>query len=118
MQNHFELFQLPVQYELNRDALDSAYREIQSRVHPDKFVQTSDAEKRVAMQWATQTNEAYQTLKDPLKRATYFMPIKRCRSYRLNQIRRCQLLFSCSKMEWREAFDEARQATTVPRCLP
>ena len=36
MQNHFELF--PVHYEVNRDA-GLRHREIQSRVHPDKFVQ-------------------------------------------------------------------------------
>ena len=71
MQNHFELFQLQQRFSLNQAQLDTAYREVQSKVHPDKFVQASDAEKRVAMQWSTRANEAYQTLKKPLKRATY-----------------------------------------------
>ena len=39
--------------------------------HPDRFVNATDAEKRVAMQWATRANEAYQTLKNPQKRARY-----------------------------------------------
>ena len=71
MKNHFELFQMPVMFEIDTQQLDAAYREVQGRVHPDKFVTATDAEKRVAMQWATRANEAYQTLKNPLKRAMY-----------------------------------------------
>ncbi len=71
MQNHFELFHLPQQFAVDAQALDSAYRDVQNRVHPDKFVNATDAEKRVAMQWATRANEAYQTLKHPQKRAQY-----------------------------------------------
>ena len=69
MQNHFELFQLPARFDVDMDTLDAAYREVQGRVHPDRFVNASDAEKRVAMQWATRANEAYQTLRNPQKRA-------------------------------------------------
>src|SRR3990172_4334329 len=71
MQNHFDLFQLPQHFTIDVGALDVAYHEVQNRVHPDKFVSATDAEKRVAMQWATRANEAYQTLKNPLKRAAY-----------------------------------------------
>ena len=71
MQNHFELFGLPARFEVDMGALDAAYREVQGRVHPDRFVNASDAEKRVAMQWATRANEAYQTLRNPMLRARY-----------------------------------------------
>ena len=71
MQNHFELFHLPQQFAVDLKALDQAYRDVQNQVHPDKFARSPDAEKRVAMQWATRANEAYQTLKSPLRRATY-----------------------------------------------
>jgi molecular chaperone HscB len=50
-------FNLPQQFAVDAAALDSAYRDVQSRVHPDKFVSATDAEKRVAMQWATRANE-------------------------------------------------------------
>lgn len=40
-------------------------------VHPDRFATRSAAEKRVAMQWSSQANEAYRTLKDPMSRARY-----------------------------------------------
>ena len=71
MQNHFELFNLPQQFAVDTGALDGAFRDVQGRVHPDRFVNATDAEKRVAMQWATRANEAYQTLKNPQKRAQY-----------------------------------------------
>jgi len=71
MDNHFALFQMPVSFDIDIGQLDAAFRELQGRVHPDRFAAASDAEKRVAMQWATRANEAYQTLKNPLKRAAY-----------------------------------------------
>ncbi|MEA5097896.1 MAG: co-chaperone HscB, partial [Burkholderiaceae bacterium] len=63
MQNHFDLFHLPQQFALDMTALDSAYREVLGQVHPDRFVNASEADRRAALQWATQANEAYQTLK-------------------------------------------------------
>lgn len=110
MQNHFELFQLPISYELDRTALDTAYREVQSRVHPDKFVQASDAEKRVAMQWATQANEAYQTLKDPIKRATYLCNLHGV-DLQTESNTAMPAAFLMQQMEWREAFDDARHSS-------
>jgi len=68
MQNHFELFHLPQRFAIDMDALDHAYREVQNRVHPDRFGSATDTEKRVAMQWATRANEAYQTLRSPFRR--------------------------------------------------
>lgn len=40
-------------------------------MHPDRFATRSAAEKRVAMQWSSQANEAYRILKDPMSRARY-----------------------------------------------
>ncbi|CAI8718002.1 Fe-S protein assembly co-chaperone HscB [Methylocaldum szegediense] len=73
--NYFELFQLPPMFQLDLDQLESRYREIQGRVHPDKAAHLSDAEKRLFLQWATIANEAYTTLKRPLDRARYLLRI-------------------------------------------
>ena len=90
-------------------ALDVAYREVQREVHPDRFATASDAEKRLAAQWATQANGAYRTLKSPLNRGRYFL--------RLNGINTEEesntampLEFLMQQMEWREAVVEARAA--------
>ncbi len=108
MQNHFELFQLPQQFALDQGQLDAAYREVQNQVHPDKFVQASEAEKRVAMQWATRANEAYQTLKKPLKRARYLCELQGV-DLQTESNTSMPGAFLMQQMEWRESFDDARQ---------
>ena len=72
-QDHFSLFGLPNRYALDAVALERAYREIQARIHPDKFVNAGEAEKRASMQWTTRVNEAYRTLRDPVLRAKYLL---------------------------------------------
>ena len=55
--------------------LDGAYRDIQSKIHPDRYANAGDAERRASMQMTTQVNEAYRTLKSPLQRATYLLAL-------------------------------------------
>lgn len=109
MQNHFDLFQLPQQFKIDASALDVAYHEVQNRVHPDKFVNATDAEKRVAMQWATRANEAYQTLKDSLKRAAYLCELHGI-DLQTESNTAMPMAFLMQQMEWREALDDARAA--------
>ena len=109
MQNHFELFQLPPRFDIDMNALDSAYREIQGRVHPDRFVNASDAEKRVAMQWATRANEAYQTLRNPQKRAQYLCEINGV-DLQTESNTAMPTDFLMEQMELRELLDDARDA--------
>jgi molecular chaperone HscB len=109
MQNHFDLFHLPPTFAIDPVALDRAYHDVQNQVHPDKFTTASDAEKRVAMQWATRANEAYETLKNPLRRASYL-----CELHGIDlQIESNTAMprdFLMQQMEWREALDDARTA--------
>ena len=107
MQNHFELFNLPQRFALDTSALDAAYRDVQGRVHPDKFVNATDAEKRVAMQWATRANEAYQTLKNPQKRAQYLCELNGV-DLQTESNTAMPMAFLMQQMEWREALGEAR----------
>ncbi len=107
MQSHYDLFNLPQQFTVDPTALDQAYRRVQSQVHPDKFVTGSDSEKRVAMQWATRANEAYQTLKDPLKRATYLCELHGV-DLETESNTAMPRAFLMQQMEWRETLDEIR----------
>ena len=56
-------------------ALERAYRDIQSRIHPDRHAHAGDAERRASMQWTTRVNEAYRTLKSPVQRAKYLLEL-------------------------------------------
>jgi molecular chaperone HscB len=112
MQNHFELFHLPQRFAVDSSALDNAYREVQSRVHPDRFVSATDTEKRVAMQWATRANEAYQTLKNPFKRAAYLCELNGI-DLQTESNTAMPREFLMQQMEWHEALEEARAAKDI-----
>jgi molecular chaperone HscB len=75
MQNHFDLFGLSPIYSIEGEALERSYREIQSKVHPDRFAHAGDAERRASLQWTTRVNEAYRTLKDPVQRARHLLEL-------------------------------------------
>jgi molecular chaperone HscB len=107
MQNHFDLFQLPAKFSLDLSALDAAYRDVQGRVHPDRFVNATDAEKRVAMQWATRANEAYQTLRNPQKRARYMCELNGV-DLQTESNTAMPMDFLMQQMEWREELGDAR----------
>jgi molecular chaperone HscB len=109
MQNHFELFNLPARFDIDMTALDTAYRDVQGRVHPDRFVNAGDTERRVAMQWATRANEAYQTLKNPLKRARYLVELYGI-DLQTESNTAMPMDFLMQQMEWREALGDARAA--------
>ena len=104
--NHFELFGLPPRFAVDAGALDRAYREIQSQVHPDKFVHAADTEQRLSMQKSTQVNEAYRTLKVPLSRARYLLGLHGVDiQSETNTAMPAQFLVQ--QIEWREAVEEA-----------
>ncbi len=111
-QNYFELFSLPLSYALDRDKLDTAYRELQGAVHPDRFAAKPEADQRVAMQWATQVNEAYQMLKHPVNRGVYLLRLQGIDALDANNTKMASA-FLMQQMEWREAIEEARADKSV-----
>lgn len=109
---HFDLFGLPTRFDVDASALDLAYRTIQAKVHPDRFVSADDAQKRVAMQWATRANEAHQTLRDPLKRAIYLLELRGV-DVRAEHNTSIAPDFLMQQIEWREAIEDAASARNL-----
>ena len=108
-QNHFELLGLDPFFGIDTGQLDRAYRELQAKVHPDRFAHMPEAEQRLSMQWATRVNEAYRTLKHPLSRAQYLLELHGIDArHESNTVMPAQFLME--QMEWREAAMEARAA--------
>ena len=105
--DHFALFGLNRGFRLDLSDLDSRYRDIQAQVHPDRFVNAGDAERRMSMQWATHANEAYQTLKKPLERAKYLLHLTG-HDIQAENNTAMPADFLMEQMEWREAVMEAR----------
>jgi len=74
--NFFELFDVPVSYDVDLDLVQQRYRDLQKVVHPDKFANASDQEKRISMQQTSRINEAFNALKHPVDRAIYLLSLK------------------------------------------
>ena len=112
MRNHFELFGLTPAYALDLDHLDRAYRDIQAEVHPDRFVRAGDAERRASMQMTTQVNEAYRTLKSPVRRAKYLLELNGVDvGFETNTAMPADFLME--QMEMRERLEESRSVDSL-----
>jgi len=109
MKSHFELFGLPRAFAVEADALERSYREIQSRVHPDRFAHAGDAERRASLQWTTRVNEAYRILKDPVQRARHLLELHGVDvAFETNTAMPAEFL--TQQMELRESLEEAVEA--------
>ena len=103
----FALFALPERFRQDRAALDARWKELQREAHPDRFAAQGAAAQRVAMQWSVRINEAYQRLKDPLKRAAYLCELRGAPiNAESNTAMPAQFLME--QMQWREDLDDAR----------
>lgn len=111
-QDHFSLFGLPSAYLLDAVALERAYREIQARIHPDRFVNAGEAEKRASMQWTTRVNEAYRTLRDPVLRAKYLLE-RAGLDVGFESNTAMPPAFLMRQMELREALDDAKDSAAL-----
>ena len=110
--NDFDLFGVEQRFAQDRAALDARWRALQAEVHPDKFAADGAAAQRVAVQWAVRVNEAYQRLKDPLKRGAYLCELA---GQPINAENNTAMpgTFLMQQMEWRESLDEARTVQQV-----
>lgn len=73
--DYFSLFHLPPRFEIDSADLAQRYRDIQARIHPDRFAGKSAQEQHLAVQQAAYVNEAYQCLRQPLARAKYLLAL-------------------------------------------
>ncbi|MDF3939851.1 Fe-S protein assembly co-chaperone HscB [Achromobacter denitrificans] len=114
--DHFSLFGLPARFDLDAQALESAWRAVAAQVHPDRYATASPAERRVAMQWAARANEAYRQLRDPLLRARYL-----CEQAGVDLQTESNTsmdgAFLMQQMTWREMLDDARGDATALAAL-
>ena len=99
-QNYFELFNLPEKFQIDLEMLQENYRAIQKEIHPDRFATSSENEKVQSMIKSTQANDAFQTLKSPIKRAKYILSLHK-------SVEKITLPpdFLMQQMEWEEHFE-------------
>jgi molecular chaperone HscB len=107
--NYFELFGMPADFVLDAGELAARYRELQKLVHPDRFAASGEHSQRLSLQSATMVNEAYESLKDPLKRAQYLLVLRGVEPDAQQQSLN-DPAFLMEQMALREALAEVRNA--------
>jgi len=108
----FELFALPRRQGQERARIDACWKALQAKVHPDRHAAQGAAAQRVAMQWAVRVNEAYQRLKDPLRRAAYLCELN---GHPIEAEKNTAMPpdFLLHQLEWREALEHAEDAAAI-----
>lgn len=74
--NYFEIFGLPVSYQVDLPLLADRYRSMQRKFHPDRYARKPAQEQRLAVQYAAVINQAYTELSSPLLRAQYLLSLQ------------------------------------------
>jgi len=108
----FELFDVPAAFAQDAAALDARWKALQREAHPDRFAGQGTAAQRVAMQWSARINEAYQRLRNPLRRAAYLCELKGAPIQAENNTA-MPARFLMQQMEWREALEDASTLQAV-----
>jgi molecular chaperone HscB len=109
---YFQLFALPENFAIDAKLLEANFRKIQSSSHPDRFVSATAADKLASMQLATLANEAYDTLKNPARRAKYLLE-KQGIDAVADTNTALPMDFLMQQMEWREQLEDAKTAKDV-----
>ena len=74
-QNFFTLLKIPEAFVIDLERLDQHYQDIQKEIHPDRFASFDDETKLESIKKTAQVNDAYQTLKSPIRRAEYMLQL-------------------------------------------
>ena len=71
--DYFALFSLPRKLRIAGDALEQKFLQLSWKLHPDNFVNTSDAQRESTLQRSSALNDAYRVLRDPVGRVEYLL---------------------------------------------
>jgi molecular chaperone HscB len=74
--NYFEVFGLSLQLQLDVAKLEEEFYRLSRRLHPDLFARASGKEQQWSLENTSLLNDAYRTLKDPIKRTTYLLKLE------------------------------------------
>jgi len=74
--NYFEVFGLPRVLSIDLQALEKAFHQLSRRYHPDYYTTAAAAERQQALQMTATLNDAYRTLKNPVRRVEYLLNLE------------------------------------------
>jgi molecular chaperone HscB len=71
----FRVFGIPTDFAVDALELERRYKELTKVLHPDRFARADPQARRASLERSVQLNEAWQTLKDPVRRAEYLLSL-------------------------------------------
>src|ERR1700726_1735898 len=74
--DYFTFFGLPPKLNVNVAALEKSFYELSRKLHPDLNARAGSQEQEWSMEQSSLLNDAYRTLKDPLKRTAYLLRLE------------------------------------------
>jgi molecular chaperone HscB len=74
--NYFTFFGFPRKLNLDPAELEKEFYALSRRLHPDLFAQANAEERAWSLEQSSMLNDAYRTLKDPIKRTEYLLRLE------------------------------------------
>jgi len=106
-QDYFKLFGLNPVFDIDAVQLHAAQQRLQASYHPDRHVGSSEQDKRLSVQIASRVNQAYEILRDPVKRSRYLLEINGA-NLPDDSATTSDTAFLMEQIELREAVDACR----------
>jgi molecular chaperone HscB len=73
--NYYSVFSLEPRLNLDLAALENEFHRLSRRLHPDRFARATESEKEWSLADTALLNDAYRTLRDPLRRTQYLLKL-------------------------------------------
>jgi molecular chaperone HscB len=74
--DYFSVFGLEQKLNLDLAALEQEFHRLSRKVHPDRFARAGENERQWSLADTALLNDAYRTLKDPLRRTEYLLKLE------------------------------------------
>ena len=73
--DRFAVLRLPRKFEVDLGAAEAAYKDLSRQLHPDRFAKADPRARKAALARTVELNDAWRTVKDPLRRAEYLLEL-------------------------------------------
>jgi len=77
--DYFALFGFPRKLWIEMNLLEQKFLQMSWKLHPDNFVNASEAEREASLQRSSELNDAYRTLREPVARVEYLLALEGAR---------------------------------------
>jgi len=74
--DYFQVFSLPRLLAIDLDVLEREFHRLSRRLHPDRFARASEVEREFSLADTALINDAYRTLRDPIRRTEYLLKLE------------------------------------------